>query len=69
MITQDQVAVAYEAMVRGGFTKNDIMNALLRAGVSVETVEDEAEALMTEAHNNGVIRPFANNSQKWTRIS
>ena len=59
----------FEAMRRGGFTKNDVMTALLRAGTTPEIVEEAAQNLMDEAQSNGEIRPFANSDTKWNRIS
>jgi hypothetical protein len=51
----------------GGFTKNDIINAFLRAGVAVENVEAKADEFMETMLAENKIRELPSKPGKYMR--
>lgn len=66
-ISADLLTVGYEVTRNTVFSKNDIINAFLRAGVPVESVTEQAQVFMDIALAAQRIRPLNSKPDKYTR--
>jgi hypothetical protein len=63
----DLYQIGLDAVRNRVFTKNDIINAFLRAGVAVENVDHQAQLFIDYALSESRIKPLANKPDKFTR--
>lgn len=66
-ISEELKQVGYDAVRNRVFSKDDIINAFLRAGVAVENVDARAQEWIDEAMTADNIRPLTNKPGKFSR--